>query len=57
MDFYFCNNLTRPEFQGALIKLRNDRKCFKFQQLGYPYLSFDFESMSFVFKIYEHTDK
>lgn len=30
MDFYFCNNLTRPEFLGALLKISKDNKDFYF---------------------------
>lgn len=53
MDFYFCNNLARPDFLGALIIFKPFSNQFVFKNLGYPYLSFDCNNMNFVFKIYD----
>ncbi len=55
MDFYFCNNIVRENFEGMMIKWNPSLPEWKIISVGYPYLSFNVDDMCFYLKFYDKT--
>ena len=52
MDFYFANNLMRPDFECFLMELA-DKSSWKAHSRGYPHLSVELESMCLYLHFYQ----
>ena len=53
MDFYYCNNIVRQDFEGVVVKWSKKLGEWAVVGVGYPYLSFSVQDMSFYLKCYE----
>lgn len=53
MDFYFCNNLVRPDFEGFLMIWKEGEEEWRVLGRGYPYLSIDLKELFYYFICYD----
>ena len=53
MDFYFSNNLLRPDFECFLVEFDKEKSSWKACLRGYPHLMVKIESMGLYMEFYE----
>lgn len=53
MDFYFSNNLLRPDFECFLMQFDSESKAWKACTRGYPHLRVKIDCMGLYMEFYE----